>query len=136
VSEAFALLPGYGTAHLRLVLVALGLGVIVSVPLGVLVSRRPSLEGPVLGLASTLQTIPGLALLALMVPALAALSGVVEELGGGRLSSIGFLPAVVALTLYSLLPILRNTVTGLSGVDPALIEAARGVGMSPRQQLL
>ena len=72
-----------------------------------------------------IQTIPSLALLAIMVPALAALG----------FPSIGFLPAFIGLTLYSVLPILRNTVTGLAGVDPALIEAAQGVGMTPAQCL-
>jgi osmoprotectant transport system permease protein len=72
-----------------------------------------------------IQTVPSLALLAVMVPVLSALG----------LRSIGFLPALIGLSLYSVLPILRNTVTGLSGLDPALTEAARGVGMTPRQQL-
>jgi osmoprotectant transport system permease protein len=126
VSEQLALLPGYLTAHLQLALVALLLGIAVSVPLGVLVARVRWLEQPVLGLASVIQTIPSLALLAVMVPVLAA----------ARLQSIGYLPAFIGLVLYSVLPILRNTVTGLATVDPALIEAARGVGMTPRQQLV
>ena len=121
-----ALLPGYLTAHLQLALPALLLGVLLSVPLGILVSRRRWLEQPVLGLVGVVQTVPGLALLAVMVPLL-ALAG---------LPSIGFLPAFIGLLLYSLLPILRNTVTGLATVDRACIEAARGVGMTPRQQLL
>jgi osmoprotectant transport system permease protein len=75
--------------------------------------------------ASVIQTVPSLALLAVMVPLLSTLG----------LRSIGFLPALIGLSLYSVLPILRNTVTGLSGLDPALTEAARGVGMTPRQQL-
>jgi osmoprotectant transport system permease protein len=125
VSEQLALLPGRLIAHLQLTLVALLLGTGVSVPLGVLVSRARRLEQPVLAFASVVQTIPSLALLAFMVPALAAL--------GAR--SIGYLPAIIGLTLYSVLPVLRNTVTGLASVDPALIEAARGVGMTPGQQL-
>jgi osmoprotectant transport system substrate-binding protein/osmoprotectant transport system permease protein len=91
----------------------------------VLIARTRWLEHPVLGLASVIQTVPSLALLAVMVPILASL----------RVTSIGFLPAFIALVLYSVLPVLRNTVTGLAGVDAALIEAARGVGMTPRQQL-
>jgi osmoprotectant transport system permease protein len=126
MNEQLALLPTYLTAHLALSLAALALGVFISVPLGVLVHRHPRLEAPVLGLASVLQTIPGLALLAIMVPALAAIGA----------SSIGYLPALLGLFLYSLLPILRNTVTGLSSVDPALLEAARGVGMTDRESLL
>ena len=124
--EQLALLPEYLGAHLRLTLAALLVGLAISLPLGILVTRRRWLEQPVLAAASVIQTIPSLALLAVMVPLLAAL----------QLRSIGFLPAFLGLVLYSLLPILRNTVTGIGGVDPAYIEAARGVGMTPRQQLL
>jgi osmoprotectant transport system permease protein len=134
--EQLALLPGYLTGHLQLTLVALLLGTLFSVPLGVWITRRRSLEPGVLGVASLIQTIPGLALLAIMVPALAALGALSERSFGLELRGIGFAPAIVALTLYSLLPILRNTVTGIQGVDPALVEAARGVGMTDRQQLL
>lgn len=125
MSEQLALLPGYLTAHLQLTLLALLVGTAFSVPAGVLVARVRWLDQPVLGTASVIQTIPSLALLAIMVPALAALG----------VQSIGFLPAFIGLTLYSVLPILRNTVAGLAGVDPALIEAARGVGMTPAQRL-
>lgn len=125
MSEQLALLPGYLTAHLQLTLMALLVGISVSVPLGVLAARVRWLEHPVLGLASVIQTVPSLALLAVMVPLLAALG----------LRSIGYLPAFLGLVLYSVLPVLRNTVTGLANVDPALIEAARGVGMTSRQQL-
>ncbi len=135
MAEQLALLPDYGTAHLQLSLAALILGVSFSVPVGVWVSRNPRFEPGVLGVASVLQTIPSLALLALMVPVLAALGVLVSGLGV-ELRSIGFLPAVVALTLYSVLPILRNTVAGIGGVDPALVEAARGVGMTDRQRLV
>ncbi len=125
MSEQLALLPGYLTAHLQLTLLALLVGIAFSVPAGVLVARVRWLDQPVLGTASVIQTIPSLALLAVMVPALAAVG----------LQSIGFLPAFIGLTLYSVLPILRNTVIGLAGVDPALVEAARGVGMTPAQRL-
>ena len=125
MSEQLALLPGYLTAHLQLTLFALFVGTVFSIPAGVLVARVRWLDQPVLGTASVIQTIPSLALLAVMVPALAALG----------LTSIGFLPAFIGLVLYSVLPILRNTVTGLAGVDPALIEAAQGVGMTPAQRL-
>ena len=136
MSEQLLLLPRYLTAHLQLSLAALGLGLAISLPLGLWVTRRPRLEPPVLGIASVLQTIPGLALLALMVPTLAAIAAVTTNLMGIQFSSIGFLPALIALTLYSVLPILRNTVTGISNLDPAYIEAARGVGMTPRQRTL
>jgi osmoprotectant transport system permease protein len=120
-----ALLPGYLTAHLQLSLIALALGIGFSVPLGVALTRLPRFERPALAVASVIQTIPSLALLAIMVPALAALG----------LRSIGFLPAIIGLTLYSILPVLRNTVIGLQGVDRTLIEAADGVGMTGAQRL-
>jgi osmoprotectant transport system permease protein len=126
VREQLALLPGYLSAHLQLTLAALTLGVLCSVPLGVLASRLPRLGAVILAGAGVLQTVPSLALLAVLVPVLAALGA----------PSIGATPALIGLFLYSLLPVLRNTVTGLRGVDAALIEAARGVGMTPRQQLL
>ena len=123
--EQLALLPGYLTAHLQLTLFALLAGAAVSIPAGIAITRSRRLERPVLGVASVIQTVPSLALLAVMVPALSSLG----------LRSIGFLPAFIGLTLYSVLPVLRNTVTGLAGLDPALKEAARGVGMTSRQQL-
>ncbi|MDA1080780.1 MAG: ABC transporter permease subunit [Gemmatimonadetes bacterium] len=125
MSEQLALLPAYLTAHLQLTLFALLAGSAFSIPAGIVIARARRLERPVLAVASVIQTIPSLALLAIMVPALAALG----------MRSIGFLPAFIGLTLYSVLPILRNTVTGLSGLDPAMIEAARGVGMTRNQQL-
>lgn len=133
--EQLALLPGNLIAHLQLVLVALGLGTLVSVPLGIAVARRRALEAPILGFASVVQTIPSLALLAVMVPALTALGALTASLFGFTLRSIGYLPAVAALTLYGMLPILRNTVSGVLGVDPALREAAAGVGMTRRESL-
>jgi osmoprotectant transport system permease protein len=136
MAEQLALLPGYLTAHLQLTLVALLLGTLVSVPLGICVTRRRSLELGVLGVASVIQTIPSLALLAIMVPVLAGISTLTASALGFELRSIGYAPALVALSLYSVLPILRNTVTGIDGVDASLIEAARGVGMTDRQQLL
>lgn len=123
--QELARLPELLAAHLGLTLVALFLGVLVSVPLGVLVTRSRRLEGPILGVASVIQTVPSLALLAFMVPLLAAI--------GAR--SIGYLPALIGLFLYGLLPVLRNTVAGLSAIEPAVIEAARGVGMTPMEQL-
>jgi osmoprotectant transport system permease protein len=125
VSEQLALLPEYLSAHVRLTLLALTAGVLLAVPVGVLVSRVRSLEAPVLGLAGVIQTIPALALLAVMVPLLSSLG----------LPGIGTLPAFLALVLYSLLPVLRNTVAGLHGIDPAVIEAARGVGMTGSERL-
>ena len=133
--EQLALLPGYLLAHLQLTLVALGVGTLASVPLGIAVTRRRALEGPVLGFASVVQTVPSLALLAIMVPALAALGAFTARVAGFELRSIGYLPAILALTLYGMLPILRNTVAGIEGVDPALREAAAGVGMTGAESL-
>jgi osmoprotectant transport system permease protein len=135
VRQQLALLPGYLTAHLQLTLVALLLGAAISLPLGVWAARRPRAERVVLGIASVVQTIPSLALLAVMVPALAALGAVSAAVLGVELASIGYPPAIIGLTLYSLLPMLRNTVAGIAGVEPALVEAARGVGMTEAQQL-
>jgi osmoprotectant transport system substrate-binding protein/osmoprotectant transport system permease protein len=125
VNDAARQLPGLLTAHLQLTLAALAAGAVVSIPAGILVSRVPRLERPVLALAGVIQTIPALALLAVMVPLLSGLG----------LPGIGPLPAFIGLTLYSVLPMLRNTVTGLASLDPAVIEAARGLGMTDAQQL-
>lgn len=121
LSEALGRLPELLAAHAGLSLLALAAGVLVSLPLGVAIARSPRMAGPVTGLASGVQTIPGIALLALMVPVL-----------GGR---IGFWPAFTALALYSVLPVLRNTVVGLLGVDRDVVEAARAVGMTDMQRL-
>lgn len=126
MDEQLAKLPMLLSAHVRLTLAALAVGLATSVPLGVLATRVRWLRAPALLLVGVVQTIPGLALLAFMVPLLAAFS----------LPSIGFLPAFIALSLYSALPILQNTVAGLEGVDPALTEAADGVGMTARERLL
>jgi len=125
LNEQLQLLPVYLSAHLGLTLAALLVGVAVSVPLGVLVARSRRLEHFVLGTASVIQTVPSLALLAFMVPLLAALGA----------QSIGYLPALIGLCLYSILPILRNTLVGLSSIDAAVVEAAQSVGMTPSQQL-
>jgi len=120
MSEALVQLPGFAVAHLQLSLAALALAASLCLPLGVLAARSPRAGSAVLGFASVVQTIPSLALLAIMVPLLA---------------TIGFLPALVALTLYGALPILRNTVAGLLGVGRELVEAAEGVGMTASQRL-
>ncbi|XID90879.1 ABC transporter permease [Paenibacillaceae bacterium WGS1546] len=108
--------------HLTLSAIAVALGVLVSVPLGIYLSggKKKLLHGPIFMLANLFQTIPSLALLALLIPLL----------------GIGVKPAVFALFLYSILPILRNTHAGFQSVDPAILEAARGMGYSRIQQLL
>lgn len=131
MTAAFARVPELMASHLLLAMAALALGIAVSLPLGIAAARHPRLGKIVLGAASLVQTIPSLALLALFYPVLLALRGVVGE----WLPALGFLPALLALTLYAILPVLRNATTALVTLDPALREAADGVGMTTRQKL-
>jgi osmoprotectant transport system permease protein len=133
--EALAHLPDYLGNHVRVSLAALALGLVVSLPLAIAVRHRRVPRGVLLGFASIVQTVPGLALLALFYPLLLALAALSLAWFGWSFSAFGFLPAVLALALYSMLPVLRNTITGLQGIDPAILEAAQGVGMTPRQSL-
>lgn len=119
--ECFHDLPDYLGWHMALSVSALIVGLALSVPLGIAVSRRPKLAEVTQGFAGVIQTVPSLALLVLMVPLL-----------GGR---TGFWPAFVALILYSILPILANTIIGLRGVDPIMIEAGLALGMTGRELL-
>jgi osmoprotectant transport system permease protein len=134
--EALRHLPDYLGNHVRVSVAALALGLVVSLPLAILARNRPVLRGALLGLASIVQTVPGLALLALFYPLLLAIAAVTLSWFGFGFSAFGFLPAVLALALYSMLPVLRNTLTGLQGVDASIREAAQGVGMTPRQSLV
>src|SRR5260221_3109388 len=134
-SEAFGPLPGYLATHVRASVTALALRLAVSLPLAIIARNRAVMRGALLGLASIVQTVPGLALVALFYPLLLALAALSLSWFGFGFSAFGFLPAVLALALYSMLPVLRNTITGLQGVDPAVLEAAQGVGMTPRQSL-
>jgi osmoprotectant transport system permease protein len=122
LQEQLQLLPVYFQGHLALTLVALFIGIVVSVPLGVIATQSVRAKQPLLSIISIIQTIPSVAILAL----------VVAMLGG----EIGFLPAIIALTLYSMLPIVRNTVTGLETVPAEVVEAAQGIGMSSSQILI
>jgi osmoprotectant transport system permease protein len=108
--------------HLWLVTAAMGIALLIGLPVGVALVRHSSLRRWVLGAANVVQTIPSLALFGFLIP--------VPFLGG-----IGANTAIVALMLYALLPILRNTYTGIAGVDPSVLEAARAMGMTPRQIL-
>lgn len=134
ITTALGLLPEYLSQHVLLSAAALALGVAVSLPLAVAASRRPRLRWPLLAMASLVQTIPGLALLALFYPILLGLSSVTAAGFGFSLPALGFLPSLSALTLYAMLPILRNSIAALAGIDPVYIEAADGVGMTPRQR--
>jgi osmoprotectant transport system permease protein len=134
-TEAASHLPDYLGSHLRVSLAALALGLVTSLPLAILARHRPLLRGTMLAVASIVQTVPGLALLALFYPLLLALASLTFAWFGFDFSAFGFLPAMLALALYSMLPVLRNTITGLNSLDDALLEAARGVGMTPPQSL-
>ncbi|MFN6962347.1 MAG: ABC transporter permease/substrate-binding protein [Pyrinomonadaceae bacterium] len=108
--------------HILLVLLSTGAAVVLGIPLGVLLTRVSSLRAPVLGFANVMQTVPSLALFGLLIP--------VPFIGG-----IGARTAVIALALYALLPVIRNTVTGILGIDPKLVDAATAMGMTDRQKL-
>jgi osmoprotectant transport system permease protein len=135
IADALARLPDYLGQHVIVSVTALALGLAISLPLAIVATRRPRLRWPLLAFASLIQTIPGLALLALFYPLLLGISALTENILGAGFSALGFLPSVLALTLYSMLPVLRNTVTGILGIDPAINQAALGVGMTPRQSL-
>jgi osmoprotectant transport system permease protein len=135
VAAAWRVLPEYLGEHVVLSAAALGLGTVLSLLLAIAAIRSPRVRWPVLLLASVVQTIPGLALLALFYPLLLALSALSERVLGAGFSALGFLPSLLALTLYSMLPIIRNGVTGVLNLDPALREAAQGVGMTDWQRL-
>ncbi len=134
-AEAFARLPDYLSSHVLVSLTALALGLGVSMPLAILSHRRTVLRGVLMGVASVVQTIPGLALLALFYPLLLALAALSERVSGHGFSALGFLPSVLALALYSMLPVLRNTVAGLDGIDGRLRDAGRVIGMTPTRLL-
>ena len=134
-AEALARLPDYLGGHVLVSVSALALGLAVSLPLAFASVHRSLLRGGLLAAASVVQTIPGLALLALFYPLLLALAALAERAFGHGFSALGFLPSVLALALYAMLPVLRNTVTGLQGLDRRYREAARVIGMSERQSL-
>jgi osmoprotectant transport system permease protein len=136
LAEALARLPNYLGNHVLVSVTALALGLAISLPLAIVATRNRHLRNLILGFASIVQTIPGLALLALFYPLLLALSALTEKTFGAGFSALGFLPSVLALALYSMLPVLRNTVTGILGINPAVKEATLGVGMTPRQALI
>jgi osmoprotectant transport system substrate-binding protein/osmoprotectant transport system permease protein len=135
LADAWARLPDYLGSHVLVSITALAIGLGISLPLAILSVRRPVLRGVMLTLASVAQTIPGLALLALFYPLLLALAALTQKLFGASFSALGFLPSVLALALYSMLPVLRNTVTGLNAVDPRLREAARLFGANALQRM-
>ncbi|HEY8521643.1 MAG TPA: ABC transporter permease/substrate-binding protein [Gammaproteobacteria bacterium] len=136
LEAAWRVLPEYLGQHVVLSAASLALGLLISAPLMILALRRPRVRWAVLAFASVVQTIPSLALLALFYPLLLALSAVAARVFGEGFSALGFLPSLLALTLYSMLPIIRNGVAGILNLNPAVIEAARAVGFTDRQRLL
>lgn len=109
--------------HLWLVAISMLFAIVIGIPLGILITRWPALDKPILGSANIIQTIPSLALFGFLLPA---------PWFGERADRM----AILALTVYSLLPLIRNTYVGIRGVDAAVVEAARGMGMTDRQMLL
>ncbi len=116
--------------HIVLVIGAVGPAVLIGIPLGVAAARRPRRQGPLFAVLNLVQTIPSIALFGLLIVPLSALATAVPALAALGVGGIGPAPAVIALILYALLPIVRNTVAGITGVDPAVIDAARGMGMT------
>lgn len=105
--------------HIQLVAISVSIGILISIPLGIFLSRHKNLAGPVLAVAGMIQTIPGLVMLGFALIAF----------------GIGLLPALVVLSLYAILPILRNTYTGITEVEKSYTDAGRGIGMTNQQIL-
>ena len=136
LAAAWAELPGRLSAHVLLSAAALALAVALSLPLALLALARPRLRWGVLTTAGAVQTVPGLALVALFYPLLLALGAFTARTVGVSVPALGFAPSLLALTLYGMLPVLRNAVTGFAGLDPVLLQAADAVGLTRRQKLL
>ena len=119
--------------HIKIVFIALGIAIVTGVPLGVYITRNPAAARIVLYISSILITIPSIAMFGFMMPILSSIDKSWDAVSG---IGIGAVPAVLALALYSLLPIIRNTYIALKNVDPATIEAGRGMGMTPFQLLI
>jgi len=131
LTESLAELPALLRAHMLLGGSAVAIGVLVGVPLAIIGSECRRVATPLLAFAGLIQTIPALALLALFYPLLL----LIGRGTGLPLPALGFLPALIALALYALLPILRNGIAALKGLDPAIVEAANGIGMTRWQRL-
>ncbi|UCG37681.1 MAG: ABC transporter permease [bacterium] len=123
-------------AHLALSSSAVGMAVLLGLPLGILAHRKARLRGGAFFVLNTLQTVPSLALFGILIPLLAALTSRFPVLGEAGIQGIGTAPALIALTVYSLLPVARNTFAGFSSVDPAAVDAGRGMGMTGSQLLV
>ena len=121
------------TRHIALVAGSVGPALVIGFPLGVAAARRPRLQGPLFAILNLLQTVPSIALFGLLIAPLSSVAAALPRLAALGVGGIGPAPAIIALVLYALLPIVRNTATGISGIDPAVIDAAQGMGLTPRQ---
>nr|WP_085992247.1 ABC transporter permease [Oceanobacillus senegalensis] len=124
-SNNYSQILEYTIEHVQLVGLAIIISILIGVPLGIYLTTNEDLAGTVLQISSIMMTIPSIALFGIMIP-------ILSTIGQG----IGFLPALIALVLYSQLPIIRNTYTGINNVDPNVRDAAKGLGMTTRQRLL
>lgn len=121
--------------HLLLVGSSVGLALVIGIPLGLLAHRKKQLDTPTFFTLNTLQTMPSLALFGILIPILASLTVKFPILAEMGIRGIGTAPAIIALTVYSLLPVARNTYTGFATVDPSAVEAGTGMGMTSFQLL-
>jgi osmoprotectant transport system permease protein len=119
--------------HIVLVAASLGPALLIGFPLGVAAARRRRMQGPLFALLNLLQTVPSIALFGLLIVPLSALATAMPALGRLGIGGIGIAPAVIALVLYALLPVVRSTVAGIGGVAAAVIDAGRGMGMTRHQ---
>ena len=119
VADNSSLLIEYTLQHLRIGMLAVAIGIVIGLPLGLLIAKLPFAQKPVLGLSSVMQAVPSLALMGFFIPFI----------------GIGDKTAIVIIGLYALLPIIRNTYTGLTNIDQSMMEAARGIGMTETQIL-
>nr|WP_277749499.1 ABC transporter permease [Oceanobacillus halophilus] len=124
-SNNYSQILEYTVEHVQLVGLAIIISILIGVPLGIYLTTNEDLAGTVLQISSIMMTIPSIALFGIMIP-------ILSTIGQG----IGFLPALIALVLYSQLPIIRNTYTGINNVDPNIRDAAKGLGMTTMQRLL
>lgn len=125
ISQNYQEILGFTIEHIQLVGIAIIVAILIGVPLGIYLTANKYLADLVLQIASIIMTIPSIALFGIMIP-------ILSTIGQG----IGFLPAFIALVLYSQLPIIRNTYTGINNVDPNIRDAANGIGMSTFQRLI
>jgi osmoprotectant transport system permease protein len=122
--------------HLSLASGAVGVAAAIGLPLGLAASRRRALDAPTFFILNNIQTVPSLALFGILIPLLSLLVKKAPVLASVGIQGIGWAPALIALTLYSLLPVVRNTYEGFRAVDPAALDAGRGMGMTQLQLLL